>query len=123
MMDGTDLETIERNGGWGQMTSPVRIEDTRRQEHAIEVTVYGWKVLLMFEPVTKKLLWPSWWGRVRTMQPTGSRPWSPMRRRILPATLASPWSSLIKAFWMAPIGRGATITGAAVWCPPQRPWR
>jgi hypothetical protein len=53
MMDGTNLEAIERYSGCGQMTSPVWIEDTRGQVHTIEVTVYGWKVLLMIEAVTK----------------------------------------------------------------------
>jgi hypothetical protein len=53
MMDGTNLEAIERYSGCGQMTRPVRIEDTRGQVHTIEVTVYGWKVLLMIETVTK----------------------------------------------------------------------
>jgi len=53
MMNGTNLETTERYSGCGQMTRPVRIEDTRGQVHAIEVTVYGWKVLLMIEAVTK----------------------------------------------------------------------
>jgi hypothetical protein len=53
MMDSTNLETTERYSGCGQMTRPVRIEDTRGQVHAIEVTAYGWKVLLMIEAVTK----------------------------------------------------------------------
>jgi len=56
MMDGTNLESTERYSGCGQMTRPVRIEDTRGQVHAIEVTVYGWKVLLMIEAVTKLAL-------------------------------------------------------------------
>ena len=53
MMNGTNLETTERYSGCGQMTRPVRIEDTRGQVHAIEVAVYAWKVLLMIEAVTK----------------------------------------------------------------------
>jgi hypothetical protein len=53
MMDGTNLEAIERYSGGGQMTRPVRIEDTRGQVHAIEVTIYDWKVLLMIDAVTK----------------------------------------------------------------------
>lgn len=53
IMDGTDLETTERYTGCGQVTRTVRIEDTRGQVHAIEVTVYGWKVLLVIEAVTK----------------------------------------------------------------------
>jgi hypothetical protein len=53
IIDGTDLETTERYAGCGQVTRTVRIEDTRGQVHAIEVTVYGWKVLLVIEAVTK----------------------------------------------------------------------
>jgi Transposase DDE domain len=53
IMDGTDLETTERYTGCGQVTRAVRIEDTRGQVHEIEVTVYGWKVLLVIDAVTK----------------------------------------------------------------------
>jgi Transposase DDE domain len=51
--DGTDLETTERYTGCGQVTRTVRIEDKRGKVHEIEVTVYGWKVLLLIEAVTK----------------------------------------------------------------------
>jgi hypothetical protein len=51
--DGTDLETTERYTGCGQATRKVRLEDTHGHVHAIEVTVYGWKVLLLIEAVTK----------------------------------------------------------------------
>jgi hypothetical protein len=51
--DGTDLETTERYMGCGQVTRKVRLEDTHGHVHAIEVTVYGWKVLLLIEAVTK----------------------------------------------------------------------
>ena len=34
-------------------TRKVRIEDTRGKVHAIEVTVYGWKVLLVIDAATK----------------------------------------------------------------------
>src|SRR6266850_4181015 len=51
--DGTDLETTERYAGCGQVTRTVRIEDTRGKVHAIEVTVYGWKVLLLIDAITK----------------------------------------------------------------------
>jgi hypothetical protein len=51
--DGTDLETTERYTGCGQVTRTVRIEDKRGKGHAIEVTVYGWKVLLLIDAVTK----------------------------------------------------------------------
>jgi Transposase DDE domain len=51
--DGTDLETTERYRGCGQVTRQVRIEDKRGKVHEIEVTVYGWKVLLLIDAVTK----------------------------------------------------------------------
>jgi hypothetical protein len=51
--DGTDLETTERYRGCGQVTRTVRIEDKRGQMHEIEVTVYGWKVLLLIEAAPK----------------------------------------------------------------------
>jgi hypothetical protein len=51
--DGTDLETTERYTGCGQVTRTVRIEDKGNRVHEIEVTVYGWKVLLLIDAVTK----------------------------------------------------------------------
>jgi hypothetical protein len=51
--DGTDLETTERYRGCGQVTRKVRMEDTHGREHKIEVTVYGWKVLLLIDAATK----------------------------------------------------------------------
>jgi hypothetical protein len=53
MADGTDLETTEHDTGRGQVTRPVRSEDTRGRMHAIEVTVDGWNVFLLIEAVTK----------------------------------------------------------------------
>ena len=51
--DGTDLETTERYTGRGQVTRIVRIEDKRGKVHVIEVSVYGWKVLLLIDAATK----------------------------------------------------------------------
>jgi hypothetical protein len=51
--DGTDVETTERYTGCGQVARKVRIEDTRGRVHEIEVTVYGWKVLLLMDAATK----------------------------------------------------------------------
>jgi len=51
--DGTDLETTARYRGCGQVTRKVRMEDKWGKVHAIEVTVYGWKVLLLIDAVTK----------------------------------------------------------------------
>jgi hypothetical protein len=52
IMDGTALETTERYTGCGPVTRTVRSEDTRGKAPAIEVTVYGWKVLLVIEAAT-----------------------------------------------------------------------
>jgi len=51
--DGTDLETTACYTGCGQVTRNVRIEDKQGQVHEIEVTVYGWKVLLLIDAATK----------------------------------------------------------------------
>jgi Transposase DDE domain len=53
MVDGTDLETTQRDTGRGQVTRKVWIEDKRGQPHEIEVTVYGWKVRLVMDAATK----------------------------------------------------------------------
>jgi hypothetical protein len=51
--DGTDLETTACYRGCGQVTRMVRIEDKQGRMHEIEVTVYGWKVLLLIDAATK----------------------------------------------------------------------
>ena len=53
MADGPDGETTERFADGGQATRKVRIQDKRDQGHAIEVTVYGWKVLSLIDAATK----------------------------------------------------------------------
>jgi hypothetical protein len=53
MADGPDLETTERSTGGGPVTRQGRLEEKRGQVHAIEVTVYGWKVLRVIAAVTK----------------------------------------------------------------------
>jgi hypothetical protein len=51
--DGTDLETTEHYAGGGRATRKRRIEDKWGKVHEIEVTVFGWKVLLLIDAVTK----------------------------------------------------------------------
>jgi Transposase DDE domain len=51
--DGTDLQTTEHYTGGGRVTRKVRIEDKRGRVHEMEVTVYGWKILLLIDAVTK----------------------------------------------------------------------
>jgi hypothetical protein len=54
--DGTDLETTDRYRGYGQVTRTRRLEDTRGRMQDIEVTVYGWNVLLLIDAATKSPL-------------------------------------------------------------------
>jgi DDE family transposase len=51
--DGTDLKTTACYRGCGQVTRKVHIEDTQGRVHEVEVTVYGWKVLLLIDAATK----------------------------------------------------------------------
>jgi hypothetical protein len=53
IVDGTELETTERYTGCGQVTRKVRLEDKWGSVHEIEVTVNGWKVLLLIDAVSK----------------------------------------------------------------------
>jgi hypothetical protein len=52
MMEGSDRETPHSDQGCGQVTRTRRIEDKWGRVQEIEVTVYGWKVLLLIEAVT-----------------------------------------------------------------------
>lgn len=53
MADGTDLATTAHSRDCGQVTRKVRIEAQQGRVHEIEVTVYGWKVLLVIDAATK----------------------------------------------------------------------
>ena len=51
--DATDLETTAHNEGCGQVTRRRRITDTRGNVHDIEVTAYGWKLMILIDARTK----------------------------------------------------------------------
>jgi Transposase DDE domain len=51
--DGTDLETTERYQGCGQTTRQRRVEDKWGRVQEIEVTVYGWKLIVLIDARTK----------------------------------------------------------------------
>jgi hypothetical protein len=53
ILDATDLATTQRYAGCGQVTRRVKIEDKRGQVHEIEVTVYGWKLIVLIDARTK----------------------------------------------------------------------
>jgi hypothetical protein len=53
ILDGTDLETTTRYAGCGEATRKRKITDKRGKVREIEVTVYGWKLLVMIELRTK----------------------------------------------------------------------
>ena len=51
--DATDLETTARYEGCGQVTRTRKITDKRGKVHEIEVTVDGWKLMVLIEARTK----------------------------------------------------------------------
>jgi hypothetical protein len=53
IVDGTDLETTDQYEGCGQVTRKRKITDKRGKVHEIEVTVYGWKLIVLIEAQTK----------------------------------------------------------------------
>jgi hypothetical protein len=53
IVDATDLETTARHEGCGQVTPKRRVTDKHGRVHEIEVTVYGWKVIVLIDARTK----------------------------------------------------------------------
>jgi hypothetical protein len=53
IVDGTDLETTAQYEGCGHVTRKRQMTDKRGRVHAIEVTVYGWKVIVLIDAATK----------------------------------------------------------------------
>jgi hypothetical protein len=54
--DGTALDTTARDTGCGEVPRKGRLEETRGQGHAREITGYGWKACLLMEAATKRPL-------------------------------------------------------------------
>jgi hypothetical protein len=53
ILDATDLETTQRYADCGQATRKRKVTDKRGKVHEIEVTVYGWKGILLIEAHTR----------------------------------------------------------------------
>jgi hypothetical protein len=53
IVDATDLETTAQYEGCGQVTRKRKVTDKRGQVHEIEVTVYGFKLIVFIEARTK----------------------------------------------------------------------
>jgi hypothetical protein len=53
IVDATDLETTAQYEGCGHVTRKRKITDRCGHEHAIEVTVYGWKLIVLIDAGTK----------------------------------------------------------------------
>jgi hypothetical protein len=53
IVDATDLETTARYEGCGQVTRKRKVTDKRGTVHEIEVTVYGWKPIVLIAAATK----------------------------------------------------------------------
>jgi DDE family transposase len=53
IVDATDLETTAQYEGCGHVTRKRKIADKRGKVHEIEVTVYGWKLIVLMDAATK----------------------------------------------------------------------
>jgi hypothetical protein len=53
IVDATDLETTAQYEGCGHVTRKRKITDKRGKVHEIEVTVYGWKLIVLMDAATK----------------------------------------------------------------------
>jgi Transposase DDE domain len=53
IVDATDLETTAQYEGCGHVTWKQKIVDKRGNVHEIEVTVYGWKLIVLIDACTK----------------------------------------------------------------------
>jgi hypothetical protein len=53
IVDATDLETTDGYAGCGQATRKRKVTDKHGHVHEIEVTVYGWKVIILIDARTK----------------------------------------------------------------------
>jgi hypothetical protein len=53
IVDATDLETTAQYEGCGQVTRKRKVTDKRGKMHEIEVTVYGFKLIILIEARTK----------------------------------------------------------------------
>jgi Transposase DDE domain len=53
IIDATDLETTAHYEGCGQVTRQRKLTDKRGNVHEIEVTVYGWKLIVLIDARTK----------------------------------------------------------------------
>jgi len=53
ILDGTDLETTAQAEGCGQVTRTRKVTDKAGKVREIEVTVYGWKLIVLMEAMTR----------------------------------------------------------------------
>jgi len=53
ILDATDLETTQRYAGCGQVTRKRKVTDKRGKVQEIEVTVHGWKLIVLIDACTK----------------------------------------------------------------------
>jgi hypothetical protein len=53
LVDATDLETTAAYDGRGQATRKRKIKDKHGKVHEIEVTIYGWKPIVLIDAITK----------------------------------------------------------------------
>jgi hypothetical protein len=119
--DGTALVTTERYADCGEATRTRRLEDTWGKVQEIEVTVYGWKVLLVIDAVTKIPLAVKV-GQIQAHEALWTRAVVTQAGVNLRATRACARSSLTRPCWRGPICGGWSSTASSLWCRPKTTW-
>ena len=119
IVDATDLETTAQYEGCGQVTRKRKITDKHGNVHEIEVTVYGWKLIVLIDARTKIPLA----AKVVPIQEHEAlclRALVTQARTNLAGHARCTRWSLIEAFWMAQICGGSTSMGSPLSSRPKR---
>ena len=111
IVDATDLETTAQYEGCGQVTRKRKLTDKRGKVHEIEVTVYGWKLIVLIDAGTKIPL-AAQVVRSSSMKRSPCGHWSRRPGPTWLATLACTKSSSIGDFWMGWICGGWPSTAS-----------
>jgi len=121
MVDATELETTAADEGCGQVTRQRKITDKYGRMREIEVTIDGWKPIILIEARTKMpLAVPV--GRSTRMQYARCERWSRTPGRIWRAVPGGTRGSLIGGFGMGLIGGGSTGLESPSCCPRKITW-
>jgi hypothetical protein len=121
IVDATDLETTAQYEGCGHVTRQRKITDKRGHVHEIEVTVYGWKLIVLIDASTKIPL-------AGQVVPINEHEVLSMRALVTQArTNLAGYARLHKVvfdtgFWTGSICGGWSSAGSPLWCRLKTIW-